>query len=266
MKIQNLKRWCAILIPTIIIVVFFTGFLFAPNNPMESNLLARYAAPSEEYPFGTDALGRCILSRILYGGWTTLGIVLGGSLIVFMAGTVLGMLTSRAVMKENALVDGLINAVTAIPPIAYLIVFIGAWGSGAKTTLIALTVSYILRYIKLVRTRTDMEMRKAYVMCAVAAGAPKVRILLIHIFPNLISEMIRFLCLSCADMILAITGFSFIGLGLGDNVVDWGGMILDARGALVLHPTIILYPIVAVILSTLCFNVFGRRLTAKEAE
>ena len=260
MKTKRFRKWCAIFIPTLVIIFFFAGFLFAPNDPMKSNLLERYADPSAEYPFGTDALGHCILSRILYGGWTTLGIVLGGSLIV------IGMVTSRAVMKENALIDGLINAVTAIPPIAYLIVFIGAWGSGAKTTLVALTVSYILRYIKLVRTRTDMEMGKAYVMCAIASGASKLRIMLIHIFPNLIAEMIRFLCLSCADMILAITGFSFIGLGLGDNVVDWGSMILDARGALVLHPTMILYPIGAVILSTLCFNVIGRQLTTKEAE
>ena len=261
MKTKRFRKWCAIFIPTLVIISFFAGFLFAPNDPMKSNLLERYADPSAEYPFGTDALGRCILSRILYGGWTTLGIVLGGSLIVFLLGTVIGM-----VKKENALIDGLINAVTAIPPIAYLIVFIGAWGSGAKTTLVALTVSYILRYIKLVRTRTDMEMGKAYVMCAIASGASKLRIMLIHIFPNLIAEMIRFLCLSCADMILAITGFSFIGLGLGDNVVDWGSMILDARGALVLHPTMILYPIGAVILSTLCFNVIGRQLTTKEAE
>ena len=258
MKTKRFRKWCAIFIPTLVIIFFFAGFLFAPNDPMKSNLLERYADPSAEYPFGTDALGRCILSRILYGGWTTLGIVLGGSLIVFLLGTVIGMVTSRAVMKENALIDGLINAVTAIPPIAYLIVFIGAWGSGAKTTLVALTVSYILRYI--------MEMGKAYVMCAIASGASKLRITLIHIFPNLIAEMIRFLCLSCADMILAITGFSFIGLGLGDNVVDWGSMILDARGALVLHPTMILYPIGAVILSTLCFNVIGRQLTTKEAE
>ena len=266
MKTKRFRKWCAIFIPTLVIIFFFAGFLFAPNDPMKSNLLERYADPRAEYPFGTDALGRCILSRILYGGWTTLGIVLGGSLIVFLLGTVIGMVTSRAVMKENALIDGLINAVTAIPPIAYLIVFIGAWGSGAKTTLVALTVSYILRYIKLVRTRTDMEMGKAYVMCAIASGASKLRIMLIHIFPNLIAEMIRFLCLSCADMILAITGFSFIGLGLGDNVVDWGSMILDARGALVLHPIMILYPIGAVILSTLCFNVIGRQLTTKEAE
>lgn len=263
MGIKKVYKRLFIVLPILIIVFFFVGFLFAPNDPMKSNLLIRFQAPCAEYPFGTDQLGRCILSRILYGGWTTLGIVLGSSVVIFVLGTVIGMVTSRAVMKENSLVDGLINAVTAIPPIAYLIVFIGAWGSGAKTTLFALTISYILRYIKLVRTRTDMEMGKAYVMCAIASGASKVRILMFHILPNLIAEMIRFLCLSCADMILAITGFSFIGLGLGDNVVDWGSMVLDARGALVLHPTIILYPIGAVVVSTLCFNILGRRLTEK---
>ena len=248
------------------IIFFFAGFLFAPNDPMKSNLLERYADPSTEYPFGTDALGRCILSRILYGGWTTLGIVLGGSLIVFLLGTVIGMVTSRAVMKENALIDGLINAVTAIPPIAYLIVFIGAWGSGAKTTLVALTVSYILRYIKTGSYPYRHGNGKSLCHVCNRFRRFKAQNHADSYFPDLIAEMIRFLCLSCADMILAITGFSFIGLGLGDNVVDWGSMILDARGALVLHPTMILYPIGAVILSTLCFNVIGRQLTTKEAE
>ena len=265
MNARHFAQKSMFFIPLLIIIFFFLGFLCAPNNPMEAHLLNRFASPSRVYPFGTDSLGRCIFSRLLYGGWTTLSIVLGGSLIIFLLGTAIGMVTSRGVIKENALIDGFINAVTAIPPIAYLIVFVGAWGSGAKTTLIALTISYILRYIKLVRTRTDMEIGKAYIMCAIASGASKARIMLIHIFPNLLAEMIHFLCLSCADMILAITGFSFIGLGLGDNVVDWGRMILDARGALILHPFMILYPIGAVIISTLCFNIIGRNLTTKEA-
>ena len=85
MKTKRFRKWCAIFIPTLVIIFFFAGFLFAPNDPMKSNLLERYADPSAEYPFGTDALGRCILSRILYGGWTTLGIVLGGSLHCFSA-------------------------------------------------------------------------------------------------------------------------------------------------------------------------------------
>lgn len=264
MSKRSVIRAGALLITSATILFFFMGFLFAPNSPMELNLMMRFAPPSREYPFGTDALGRCIYSRMLYGGWTTLGLVLGSSFAVFLMGTILGIGTSRSVMKENALVDGFINAVTAIPPIAYLIVFIGAWGSGAKTTMIALTISYLLRFMKLVRTRIDIERSKAYVMCAVAAGASKSRVLLVHILPNVLPEMIRFLCLSCADMILAITGFSFIGLGLGDNVVDWGSMIMEARGSLILHPTLILYPIGAVVLSTLCFNVIGRQLTQGE--
>ena len=99
MKTKRFRKWCAIFIPTLVIIFFFAGFLFAPNDPMKSNLLERYADPSAEYPFGTDALGRCILSRILYGGWTTLGIVLGGSLIVFLLGTVIGMIGSFDVLS-----------------------------------------------------------------------------------------------------------------------------------------------------------------------
>lgn len=98
MKAIRFRKWCILFIPMLVIVFFFIGFLFAPNDPMESNLLARYATPSAEYPFGTDALGRCILSRILYGGWTTLGIVLGGSLIVFLIGTVIGMVTNAVLL------------------------------------------------------------------------------------------------------------------------------------------------------------------------
>ena len=69
MNAKRFRKRFALLIPTLVIIFFFIGFLFAPNDPMKSNLLARYADPSAEYPFGTDALGRCILSRIIYGGW-----------------------------------------------------------------------------------------------------------------------------------------------------------------------------------------------------
>lgn len=263
MRKKRTRTIVTIIVPAFILLVFFLGFLAAPNPPMQTNLLMRFQPPGGKFPFGTDDMGRCILSRILYGGWTTLGIVVSASLMVFLAGTAVGMLISKGMMRQNYFIDGFINAITAMPPIAYLIVFIGAWGRGTRTTLLALTISYILRYIKLVRTRTDIEMDKAYVMCAIASGASKYRVLFIHILPNLLSEIIRFLCLSCADMILAITGFSFIGLDLGDNVADWGSMILDARNTLVLNPTMILYPIAAVILSTFCFNIIGRAVTSE---
>ena len=80
----------------------------------------------------------------------------------------------------------------------------------------------MLRVIKLVQTRTEIEQGKAYVMCAVASGAKPSRILFVHILPNLIWDVLHFICLSCADMTLSIVSFSFIGLGMGDNVVGLG--------------------------------------------
>ena len=83
MKKKSMSLDFSVIIPVLVIGLFLIGFLFAPNNPMESNLMTRFQKPSSMYPFGTDQLGRCIFSRILYGGFTTLGIVLGGSMIQY---------------------------------------------------------------------------------------------------------------------------------------------------------------------------------------
>ncbi|MDO5716087.1 MAG: ABC transporter permease subunit, partial [Tissierellia bacterium] len=135
--------------------------------------------------------------------------------------------------------------------------------SGVKNTLIALVISYILRFVRLVRTQINVESEKAYIMCMISLGASKLRIMFVHILPNIISELIHYLCLSCADMILAITGFSFIGLGLGDNVVEWGNMILEARKSIFIKPNLILYPMIAVLITTISFNLLGRQAIRK---
>ena len=175
-------------------------------------------------------------------------------------GTTAGLFIGYGKAKDNVAIESLLNAVTALPPIAYLIVFIGAWGNGVLTMLTALTLSLFLRLIKIVKARTEIERDKAYVLCAVAAGASKLRILFVHIMPNLIKDVIAFLSLSGAEMVLMITSFSFIGVGLGDNVIDWGSMILEGRAVSMIRPDIILYPIIFVFLCTLSFNVLGKEL------
>ena len=257
---KKAKQLLATGLPLLVIAICAFGFLFAPNDPDHVDLSIRYASPSAAYPFGTDSMGRCMLSRILYGGKTTLGIILGGSAVVTFAGTFLGLMLGQGKTGRNVIFESVLNAVTAIPPIAYLIIFIGAWGNGISTMLVALTVSLILRLIKLVKAKTEIELRKAYVMCAVASGASKAHLLFVHITPNIIRDVLHFICLSCAEMVLSITGFSFIGLGLGDNVIDWGMMVADARSVIVMRPDIILYPIAFIVLCTLSFNLIGRRL------
>lgn len=163
-------RW---LIPVFIIAFCFLGFLIAPNDPEAMDIVNKYAAPSVDFPLGTDQFGRCELSRLLYGGKVTLGIVLLGGSIVLVLGTLIGLWLGRANATKSLAFSSLLDAVTAIPPLAYLIIFVGIWGNSIPTMLVALTVSLILRMIKLVKTQTELELDKAYVLCAVSSGASR---------------------------------------------------------------------------------------------
>lgn len=250
----------SIAVPVFIIIFCAIGFTFAPNDPNHVDLTKKFLMPCNDYPFGTDHMGRCIFSRILYGGRTTLGIVLIGSSIVIISGTLIGMLLGFGIKGNNLLIESILNAVTAIPPIAYLIIFIGAWGNGIPTMLTALTVSLIMRLIKLVKTETEIELGKAYIMCAVASGAARYRVLFVHVLPNIIRDIVHYVCLSCTDMIMAIVGFSFIGLGLGDDVIDWGVMVSEARSVIIMRPDIILYPVFFIFLCTLSFNLIAQEI------
>lgn len=117
------------ILPALVILFCFLGFLAAPNNPEEVVITQSFLTPCAEYPLGTDQYGRCVLSRILYGGYTTLGIVLMGSAIVMTVGILLGLLLGQGKAGRNVLFESILNAVTAIPPIAYLIIFISTWAT-----------------------------------------------------------------------------------------------------------------------------------------
>jgi ABC-type dipeptide/oligopeptide/nickel transport system permease subunit len=189
----------------------------------------------------------------------TLGIVLIGAAIVLIVGTVIGLFLGRISDKKGLLWSSILDAVTAIPSLAYLIIFIGIWGNSISTMLVALTVSLILRMIKLVKTQTEIEFEKA-----VSSGASKVRVLFAHILPNIIRPLIHFLCLSCAEMIMSISAFSFIGLNLGDSVIDWGSMLQESRAVSSVRPALAYLPILFIFACTLSFNVIAKQMEGGE--
>ena len=263
---QNfLKKKSAVVMAAIFFALVVFSFIalkigkydYADAQIMADSALA-FTKPNGEFWFGTDNLGRCVLSRLLYGGRTTLGIVLVGSVTVSVLGTLVGLLMGGGKNGKNLILEGVLNAVTAIPPIAYLIIFIAAWGNSVFTMVVAVSASLLLRVIKLVQTRTEIEQGKAYVMCAVASGARPRRILFVHILPNLVWDVLHFICLSCADMTLSIVSFSFIGLGMGDNVVDWGSMVSETHHYLLSYPGLTLYPVLMIVVCTMAFHTLGR--------
>lgn len=258
-----MRRRILIFITIGILILSCFGYVFAPNDPFHVDVMSRLSPQSTQYPLGTDLLGRCTLSRLLYGGRTTVGIVLLGCVVVVFFGTIAGLLMSKNSNRAGLIFESILNAVTAIPPIAYLIIFIGAWGNGIVTMIVAITLSLFLRLIKLVKTRAEVELKKAYIKCAITSGSNSVRVLFWHVLPNIIADVIEFVCLSCADMILAVVGFSFIGLGLGDNIVDWGTMVSEAHHLILVKPWLTYYPVGGIFVCTLCFHVLGRNLSKR---
>ena len=257
---KNRKEIWRLVIPLTIILLCSTLFLFAPNDPDKVNLLARLQSPSAEYPFGTDTQGRCLLSRVLYGARLSVGVVLGSSVLIIWAACPVGLYMSYAGKKSGWLIDSILNTVTALPPIAYLMVFIGAWGNGVFTTFLALTLSIFPRLTKLIKTKGEIEKEKAYVLCAKVSGATVPHQLFRHILPNCAREIVSFMSLMCAEMIMMVTSFSFIGLGLGDNAVDLGGVIQEAYEVVLMRPDIMLYPVIFVIIISLAFNLLGQNV------
>ncbi|MGL5437653.1 MAG: ABC transporter permease [Lachnospiraceae bacterium] len=253
-------------VPTLVLLYFSFGYRMAPNDPNHVELTNRFAVRSGQYPLGTDNLGRCILSRILYGGKNTLSIILLGAVIVVTLGLVLGLLLGGSHGRKKAFLESLLNAITAIPPIAYLIIFIAVLGNGTATMLIAVVLTLMLRMVKLVKTRTEVEMDKAYVLCAITCGAGRLHILFAEILPNLLWDVLHYILLSGADMVIAIVSFSFIGLGMGDNIIDWGVMIAETHHYIIAHPDLTLYPVVAIVACTLSFNVLGRQIEREKVQ
>lgn len=263
-KTASFRGVIRLALPLAVVVMFAFGFLAAPNDPVFADASQRFQPPSAEYPLGTDSMGRCLLSRLLYGGTTTIGIVLAGCAAVAVVGTACGLGMASPGHRGHLLLESLLDAVVAIPPIAYLIIFIAAWGNGVITMLVAVTASLFLRLVKLVKTRADLELGRAYVLCAEACGASRIRVLLVHVLPNVVRDVTRFVCMASADMVLAITSFSFVGLGMGDNVVDWGIMVADGHHYIVAHPTLIVYPVICIVLVTVSLNLLARAVDLKD--
>lgn len=257
---STLKRWMYVGVPVLVLVCFSFGYCLAPNDPNHVELTNRFAQRSGQYPLGTDNLGRCIFSRLLYGGKNTLSIILLGAIIVVLAGLLLGLLLGSSRGRKKMLLESLLNAVTAIPPIAYLIIFIAVLGNGTTTMLIAVVLTLMLRMVKLVKNRTEVELNKAYIFCAITCGAGRIHILFVEVLPNLLWDVLHYILLSGADMVIAIVSFSFIGLGMGDNIIDWGVMIAETHHYIIAHPALTLYPVIAIIACALSFNVLGRQI------
>ena len=249
-----------VLVIAFVIFAVFAPWI-APNDPAAINLPARLDSPSSAHWFGTDELGRDILSRIIYGA--RISMLVGGS-VVFVSlilGLVIGSLAGYYGGRVDRFVNViLMNAFLSFPGILIAIAYIAFRGPGILNLVLALALGGWVGYARLVRGQVLAAREREFVEAARALGATDVRIIVRHILPNIIQPVVVQAAIGMAGAILAEATMSFLGLGVPPPTASWGTMLNDGRGYLFSAPHLVLFPALAVMLAVLSFNFIGDAL------
>jgi peptide/nickel transport system permease protein len=232
----------------------------APWDPSEIHLEGKLNRPSPSHPLGTDALGRDVLSRVIYGarvsvlvGFTTVG-------VCFVFGTLVGFLASY---YGGFLEEGLmrfVDILLAFPGILLAIALTAILGPSLKNVILALCVMGWVGYARIVRAQVLALRDAEFVLAARALGVRDARLLVRHIFPNILAPLIVEGTFGMAGAVLAEAGLSFLGLGTQPPTPSWGSMLNEGRQFLFVFPHLTLTPGVAIMTVVLGLNFLGDAL------
>jgi len=252
-----LARFGLALIAIFVLIALLAPWL-SPQDPAHIDLPARLSPPSAHHWFGTDELGRDVLSRVIYGARVSIGVgvsVVAASLLLgLIIGSIAGYYGGRIDRFVNVIV---MNAFLSFPGILLAIAFVAFIGPGVLNLIVALSIGGWVGYARLVRAQVLATREREFVEAARALGAGDWRIVTRHILPNMIQPVIVQAAIGMAGAVLAEATMSFLGLGVTAPTASWGSMLNDARSHLFDAPHLVLFPAAAVMLAVLSFNFVG---------
>ena len=241
----------------LVIVSAVLSFFWLPQDPNAMDFTAQLSGPSAAHPFGTDQLGRDLLSRVLVGsrgallvGFVAVGIALTlGCLVGAIAGFVGGLL--------DDLLMRLVDVLYAFPPILLALLLAAIYTPGTLTAMSAIGIATAPVFARLLRASVLELKHRDFVEAGRALGASQRRVLTRHILPNALSPIIVQASLSLAVAVLAEAALSFLGLGTPPRTPSWGNMLREAQGFLQLSPYPVLVPGLAIVLTVLGWSLLG---------
>jgi peptide/nickel transport system permease protein len=250
-----------VLLVTLFVVCAVFAPILAPRDPAQLDLSGRLLSPGHGHWFGTDELGRDILSRTLYGA--RISLVVAISVVSFSLG--IGLVAGLASGFYGGWTDTILNvyltnAFLALPGILLAIAFVAFLGPGLFNLILALSISGWVGYARLVRAQVMAVKEREFVEAARALGASDLRVVWRHILPNIVQPLIVQAAIGMAGAVLAEATLSFLGLGVPPPAASWGAMLNDARSHLFDSPHLVIFPATAVMLAVLSFNFIGDAL------
>ena len=253
---NKLALFGMIILFLLVFIAIFAPFI-APHDPVDQELKKRLSPPSSEYPLGTDHLGRCILSRLLYGARISLPIAMMVVGITFAIGVTTGAISGYLGGIADEIIMRIVDVFLTFPGLILALGIIAALGPGLFNAMIALVVVGWAGYTRIVRGSVLSVKEKEFVEGARGLGASDSYILVRHILPNVIAPVIPMAMLGMGYVILAVAGLSFLGLGAQPPTPEWGAMLNDGRVFMRSAPQLMIFPGLAIMITVLAFNFLG---------
>ena len=235
--------------------------LIAPYDPLQQDLIDKFAPPSREHLLGQDELGRDILSRIIYGARISLTAGLASVAIATGVGTIIGVVSGYFGRLPDSVLMRLMDVLLAFPPILLAIVIVSILGPSLTNAMLAIGIVFIPQIARVVRSAVISVRERDYIEAERALGAGNAQIVFSGVLPNSMAPLIVQSTLTLATAILDVAALSFLGLGARAPTPEWGAMLTDAFrsgfGVFVEGQHAIIFPGVAIALCVLSVNFIG---------
>ena len=245
---------------TLIVVSALGATIFAPYDPIQLNIMDRLQGPSANHLLGTDQLGRDLFSRVLFGGQVALKVAfltIGSALII---GVVLGMIAGYGPVWLDNSIMLLFDTIRSVPTIMLALAAVAMVGPSITTVIFVIAVSTIPNYGRVVRTQTLTIKSKDFVKAEMLMGASILRILSIHILPNILGPLLILASMDIPTVIALEAGLSFLGMGVKPPTPSWGSILNDGFALIRNTPWPIIAGSIPLVLATLGFTFLGESL------
>ncbi|MFZ5792027.1 MAG: ABC transporter permease [Pseudomonadota bacterium] len=254
---RNPLAMVGLIVVLVLILISLLAPLLAPYDPYAQSLADRLAAPSAAHWLGTDELGRDILSRLIYGGRITLGMVIAVVALVAPFGLLVGCIAGYLGGLADRILMRLTDIFLAFPRLILALAFVAALKPGIESAVIAIALTSWPPYARLARADTLTIRNTDFIAAIRLTGASSARIILRHITPLAVSSVIVRVSLDMAGIILTAAGLGFLGMGARPPTAEWGAMIATTRDYLLQQWWLPTAPGIAIFVAALAFNLLG---------
>jgi peptide/nickel transport system permease protein len=255
--LRNPAAMAALGVLAVLVLVSALASLLAPFAPLLMNPKQSLATPSWSHLLGTDLFGRDVLSRLLYGGRITLAVAGAAVAVSAPVGVALGLVSGYAGGQVDSILMRLVDMLLAFPRILLALCVVAVLGVGSANVVLAVGISGISGYARLVRSAVLSAKELPYVEAAKVTGCSSVRVMVRHLLPNVLAPILVLATLDVGSAVLSGSSLSFLGVGAQPPAPEWGLMLNEGRAHLMDAPWTSLAPGLAIMLAVLAVNLLG---------